>query len=419
MTTARLAIDRRRLSELFDLRSSTNAASGGGYTEDPYPAFHRLRDSGPVHPGTVHALLGYQGEAYFHGLPYPDRPHFSAFSFATCDEVFRDPETFASSPDPVVVDAVSVQSSMLAMNGKQHRRYRALVQPSFVPNKAKWWMDKWITDTVDGLIDGFVDDGQAELNIDFCAAIPLLTITGSFGVSIEDALDLRNSLRMNQPDAIGDFLRILEPIVAARRVQPEDDLISVLTTAELTDEEGVQHRLSDPEIYSFAYLLLAAGSGTTWKQMGITIAALLLHPEVLESLKDDRSLLRPVIEESVRWAPTDPMFSRFVTRDTELAGTQLPAGSVIHLCLGAANRDPDRWEAPDTYDPFRPLRSTLAFGNGPHVCLGMHVARAEMTTAIGALVDRLPNLRRDPAAPAPTLTGLYERGPSELRVLFG
>ena len=124
----------------------------------------------------------------------------------------------------------------------------------------------------------------------------------------------------------------------------------MLVQAEFTDEDGVDPPLSDAEIYSFALLLLAAGSGTTWKQMGITLAALLQRPEVLDAVRDDRELLRPAIEESLRWMPTDPMFSRFVTRDIDFHGVQIPAGAVVHLCIGAANRDPARWERPDEYD---------------------------------------------------------------------
>jgi cytochrome P450 len=210
----------------------------------------------------------------------------------------------------------------------------------------------------------------------------------------------------------------MAPIVAARRTEPKDDLISVLVGSEITDEEGSTHRLSDAEIYSFCYLLLAAGSGTTWKQMGITLAALLLQPDLLEAVRSDRSLLRPAIEESLRWAPTDPMFSRWVTRDVDFFGVRLPKGALLHICLGAANRDPQRWEHPDDYDPFRPAKPALAFGGGPHVCLGQHVARAEMTVAINALLDRLPALRLDTAAEAPRFIGFYERGATAIPVRF-
>jgi len=197
-----------------------------------------------------------------------------------------------------------------------------------------------------------------------------------------------------------------------------DDLISVLVQAEIT-EAGETHVLSDDEVLGFAFLLLAAGSGTTWKQMGITMAALLEHPEWLDRIRADPGVLRNVIEESVRWTPTDPMFARFAGNDTTLGGVDIPAGAVVHACLGAANRDPLRWEHPDEFDPSRPLQTHLGFGAGAHICLGMHVARAEMTTAISALVDRLPNLRPDPDAEAPRIIGMYERGPTAVPVVWG
>jgi cytochrome P450 len=410
-------LDREELRRLFDLRSSYNARSGGGYTDDPYPKWHALREQAPLHAGIVHELTGYSGDWTFQGLPYPEQPHFSTFSYEVCDAAFRDPEVFASAPaeEPDENRESAVMNSILMMGGVQHRRYRSLVQPSFVPAKAQWWINNWIEQTVHALIDNFVDDGRAELNVDFAAAIPVLTITGSFGVSVEQALIIRESI-MSDPVKV---VEILAPIVAARRERAEDDLISVLVEAEYTDEDGVLHRLSDAEIYSFAMLLLAAGSGTTWKQMGITLAAILERPEVRDGVRDDRALVRPAIEESLRWQATDPMFSRHVTRDVEFYGLQLPAGSVIHLCLGAANRDPSRWERPDEYDITRQPKPALAFGSGPHVCLGMHVARAEMAVGINALLDRLPNLRLDPDAEPPRYIGMYERGATAIPVVFG
>jgi cytochrome P450 len=117
--------------------------------------------------------------------------------------------------------------------------------------------------------------------------------------------------------------------------------------------------------------------------------------------------------------PTDPMFSRFVGRDTELGGVALLEGAVMHVCLAAANRDPARWDRPDEFDPARPPQAHIGFGGGAHICLGMHVARAEIATAIGALVARLPNLRLDTDAPAPQIIGMYERGPTAVPVRFG
>jgi cytochrome P450 len=403
---------------MFDLRSEMNSYSGGGFIKDPYPRFHELREAGPIHSGTVHELLGWEGPAMFQGLPFPDLEHYSAFSFAACEVAFRDNEIFASSPEPINREDIGIYSSMLGMGGATHRRYRGLVQPSFVPVKARWWIDNWIRSTVDSLVLGLEGQGRAELNVDFCAAIPVLTITGGFGVPVDQALDLRDSVRPGDEHAVTKLIEILSPIVAARREQPQDDLISVLVEAEYRDDDGIVHRLSDAEIYSFSYLLLAAGSGTTWKQMGIALTALLTHPDLLEAAKADPGVLRASIDEALRWCPTDPMFARFVSRDVDFFDATLSAGSVLHLCVAAANRDPARWEDPDRFDPYRTVRSTLAFGSGPHICLGMHVARAEMQTGITELLDRLPNLRLDPDADPPRIIGMYERGPTEIWVRF-
>jgi cytochrome P450 len=409
------ALDRTRLRELFDLTSAVYASRGGAFATDPYPAFHRLRETGPVHEGVVGPLVGFTGDGFFQGLPYPDRPHWSAFDWATCDAVFRDGETFVSKPPSEELGLLN--SSILYLDGIEHRRYRALVQPSFLPKRASWWTERWVAAAVDALLDRMTPNGAADLNVEFFSAIPLLTITGSFGVSVADALDIRQAVTS---DGLGleAFTRILPPIVRARREEPRDDLISVLVAAEVTDEDGSTHRLTDEEVLNFAFILLAAGSGTTWKQMGITMLALLGHPEWLAAVRDDRAQLRPVVEESLRWMPSDPMFSRFVARDTELAGVDVPEGAVVHMCLAAANRDPARWERPDEFDPARPVQPHLGFGNGAHICLGMHVARAEIVTAISALLDRFPNLRLDPDAPAPRITGMYERGPTSVPVTF-
>lgn len=410
------SLDRDRLRAVFDLRNEANAARVTDYAEDPYPRWHELRESSAVHPGTLHELTGYTGPVTFQGLPFEDRPHFSAFTFAACDEALRNNELFASSPVPVDLEKGEIDplNSMLTMGGVEHRRYRALVQRSFVPPRMRWWIEKWIEKTVHALIDWFAEDGRADLSVDLCAAIPVLTITGSFGVPVKQAIAMREALR--DP---AELVRMLAPIIAARRESREDDLISVLLDAEVADEQGDRHRLTDGEIYSFAILLLTAGSGTTWRQMGTTLAALLARPEVLDAVRQDRELLRNAIDESVRWMPTNPMFSRFLTDDVDFHGTSLPMGAVLHLGLGAGSRDPNRWERPDEFEVTRPAKPSLGFGGGPHVCMGMHLARAQMQIGIGALLDRLPNLRLDPDSEPPRIIGMYHRGPTAVPVRFG
>ncbi|HEX4432688.1 MAG TPA: cytochrome P450 [Frankiaceae bacterium] len=414
-----LALDRERLRSLFDLRSDIYASRGGTFDTDPYPTFARLRETGPVHPGAPHEELGWTGEVYFQGLPYPNRPHFSAYDYETCARVLKDDEDFVTSMPALPGEPPMLDAGILTMDGKRHRSYRKLVQPSFVPGRAVWWLENWTRIVVNDLIDGLIaGDGHADLNAEFCAPIPLLTITGSFGVTIEEALDVRAAVTSDGSDT-ATLARLLIPTIAARRAHPEDDLISILVQAEVTDEDGVLHRLSDEEVLGFAFLLLAAGSGTTWKQLGLTIIALLRHPRALAAAREDRGFLRGLVEESLRWMPTDPVFARFVARDTTLGGVDLPAGAVIHACLAAANRDATRWERPDEFDPFRPVKAHLGFGFGPHTCLGAHVARMEITHGVGALLDRLPGLQLDPDRPAPRVIGLYERGPDTVPVTFG
>jgi cytochrome P450 len=411
-------LERDRIRALFDLRGETYATRGGSFDVDPYPTFHRLRESGPVHPGTPHEELGWSGNVFFQGLPYPNRPHFTAYDYETCAAVFRDELRFVSNPEPWPGETPMPDAAILFMDGKRHQRYRRLVQPSFAPAKAMWWLTHWIQQTIDELIDLIESDDRADLNLDFCAAIPLLTISGSFGLTVEEALEVRAAVTADGR-GIDVLARLLMPIISARRTEPVDDLISVLVEAEVTDEEEKTHRLNDIEILGFGLLLLAAGSGTTWKQMGITLSALLSHPEVLAAVRRDRSFLRPVFEESLRWTPTDPVFARFVKQDCELGGVALPSGAVIHACLAAANRDPARWDRPDEFDPFRTPTPHLGFGHGVHACLGMHLARTEVTTGISSLLDRLPDLRLDPDQPPPRIIGLYERGPDAIPVRFG
>ena len=406
-----------RLKQLFDLTGEAYVTRGGGFAEDPYPAFHKLRESGPVHEGVVGPLVGFDDpRAFFQGLPYHDLPHYSAFDWATCDAVFRDGDTFISQPPDADENALMF-GGILYMDGERHRRYRALVQPQFLPKNASWWTDQWTVPAIEALLDRMAPNGRADLNVEFFSAIPLLTITGSFGISVADALDIRE-VAVSDGNGLERFFAIVKPLIAARKDDPRDDLISLLLRAELTEADGTTSRLTDDEVLTFSFLLLTAGGGTTWKQMGITMLGLLWNPEWLDAVQQDRTLYRSVVEESVRWTPTDPMFSRFVAHDTTLGGVDISGGSVMHMCLAAANRDPARWDRPDEFDPGRPLQAQMGFGGGVHTCLGMHVARAEIVNAISMLLDRFPNLRLDEDAPAPRITGMYERGPSTVPVRF-
>jgi cytochrome P450 len=415
--------------ELFDGVTGDGGRSGGGVVDDPYPAFHRIREQGAVHEGSVPQLMGLD-ERVPYQMRRTDVPMYSAWSFEACDRALRDAATFSSELYQRDT-AVLFGPNILAMGGDEHRRHRALVQPSFTRARTDWWSRNWIAGLVDGLLARIEADGRAELNLDVCARLPLLVITASFGIPAEEAVAVRAALSrmLFRPELSGEermaasreIGELLGPAIAARRDRPGDfdDLLSVVVSAEIPGEDGRPVRLSDEHLLGFSRLLLAAGSGTTWRQLGITLHALLSQPDALAAVRDDPALLRNAVEESVRWEVTDPIFRRSATRDVDLCGTRIPAGAIVELVLGSANRDPSRWDRPDDYVLDRPLQPHLGFATGPHVCLGIHVARAEMSVALQAILDRLPGLHWDPDVDRPAIIGLEHRGPTSLPVRFG
>ena len=145
---------------------------------------------------------------------------------------------------------------------------------------------------------------------------------------------------------------------------------------------------------------------------------LLSNPDQLAALRDDRALMAQAIEEGIRWDPPLTSIGRTCTRDTVVEGVLIPAGSPVQVCMAAANRDPARWDRPDEFDILREPKQHMAFAFGPHMCLGMHLARMETAVAINAVLD-LPGLRLDPAAEDVHVSGLAFRAPAALPVVFG
>ncbi len=401
-----------------------NRAMGAGLVDDPHPVFDRLRESGPIHPGAISTQFGIEGADQ---RTWPDRPNFSAFSWATVDTIMRDSLTYSSSwYEPVLMPTVG--RSLIQMDEPDHRRYRALIQPAFTLKETQRWETRWVRPIVERLVDAVRERGRADLYVELCSRVPVHTVASAFGVAEEDVSRFHelavtavggvgtDEERMEAAGIISDYLR---EIIADRRKAPKDDLISVLSTVEISEEDGSRHRLSDEEILAFGRLMLPAGAGTTYRELGCLLVALLQRPEQLDALRRDRALLEPTIEEGLRWEQPLTSLSRLVTRDTELAGVKIPEGAVVHASLAAANRDPERWDDPHAFDIFRPLKPHATFGGGPHICVGMHVARMELRVAMETVLDRLPNLRLDPDVEAPYITGLMFRMPTGVPVVFG
>lgn len=422
-----LTADDPLYSKLYDVASE--AKHIGNYVEiDPFPAIHELRAKAPVHKGKLRELLG---------LPYYNRhslmegrQHWTVLTYEACEDVFRDPATFSNYISHMPNAANEQTLSVLEMDPPLHRAFRKAIQPKFLmPEAVGWWREFTIDSIVERLVDRLKSRDRADLNMEICARIPVYTITTAIGLEGDEALRFRHAhvnsvenanvppeLRMKNMMLVEE---ILLGLIKERRANPTDDLVSTLIAATLR-EPGVEPRpMTEREIMHMAKIVMIAGGGTSWRQMGITMLALLSNPDQLEQVKADRSRVDDAIEESLRWNPTAPYFYRNVTRDTELYGHKISEGDVVEVGIGPANRDPSRWDNPDVFDINRPRLTNLAFGLGVHRCLGMNVAKVEMGHAINALLDAFPNIRLDPDAPTPEIGGGFEqRGPTSVPVLL-
>jgi cytochrome P450 len=422
-----LVADDPLYEELYDVRREAREL-GNLVVQDMNPAMCALRMRAPVQKGFLRQLL-HLPPHHRHVMAI-GRQGYTCFSFQACNTAFRDPERFSSRIYHNPSDGDQQRLGLLEMDEPQHRAYRSTIQPLFLKFRTlTWWRDRWIKDIVAALVDKLKASDRAELNLQLCARVPVHTITRAIGMEGDDALVFRAALMRSSavhrlaPEELRAAAQTVEQmlldLIAKRRSEPGDDVITGLVQAGVKLPDGSIRPLTDREIATHARVVMTAGGGTSWRQFGITLWALLTHREQLEAVRADRKLVDDAIEESLRWNPTDPVFSRLVTQDTELEGVPLPADSALEICLGAANRDPARWDNPDAYNLHRPRQQHLGFGVGTHLCLGRDVGRSEINVGLNALLDAFPNLRLDPVAPAPHLTGgLEQRGMSAIPVLL-
>lgn len=419
-----LVADTLEYESQFDIANEAQER-GGEIGIDLETAWGVLAAKAPVQKGEPRTLLS---------LP-SYRPHasqrdtWSVLNFRGCARAMRDNQLFSSKIFDEYDAFRAIGPSIISKVGDEHRKLRAVAQPYLLQQVARtWWQESWIDGIASALLDRLERFERADLNLELCGRMPIHTIVRGIGIAPEDALAFRNHLLMatgmrqgTVADivAAGETVRaMLRSAIAERRVDPRDDIISRLIAAAYDSPEG-ERALSEDEVLSYCQLLVLAGGTTTWRQLGILIQALMTHYDFWEACRDDRSLIPQAIEEGVRWLGTQQALPRLVTEDTELEGEPIPAGSQLIVCVGAANRDPDRWERPERFDIFRPQIPHLSFGGGPHICIGMHVAKQEMITALNGLMDRFPNMRPDPDMPPATVMGTIEaRGMSHVGVVL-
>lgn len=387
--------------------------------ENLYPRLAELRRESPVYKGGVWEQFPVREIS---SAMYGDRPVYTALSYEAVTQVLRSAgEPFSSS---VYADTMGLVMghSILEMDEPEHQGYRELLEQAFSRREMARWEAEVIGPTVNHHIDQFVERGRANLVREFTFPFPVHVISGLLGLPEEDlpkfhrwAIELINvggdpARGFAASQNLHDYL--IE-VIDERRKHERHDMISVLAHAE---HDG--QRLNDEEIVAFLRLLLPAGAETTYRSSSNLLVGLLTHTDQLDAVRNDRSLLPQAIEEGLRWEPPLISIIRRAVEDTVIDGVPVEAGSSIMVCTGAANHDEKRWERPDEFDIFRKRFPPVAFGFGPHVCLGQHLARMETAVALNALFDRCPNLRVDPDAEPPRVTGLMFRSPNEIRVVF-
>lgn len=374
---------------------------------DPYPMFAEMRRTERV--------------------PRLDLPHRTVYLALRYDDVaavLRDSETFSSSIMSQVMGPV-MGRTILELDGREHTRQRGLIWHAFRPRAIQRYAERLVEPLVREMLGRIAANGQrAELVRQLTSVYPIVVIARLLGLPSRDHERFREwslaiiDYKPQKPQrglAASQALRkYLAPILAQRRAAPEEDLISELVQAEV---DG--HRLSDEEIYGFLLLLLPAGAETTYRLLGNTLFALLSHPDQLEGVRaDPDEQLVWALEETLRWEPPLLGTARIATRAALLGGVHVPKGQMVSAMIGPANRDPEHYSDPDRFDVHRRADDHLSFGLGKHFCLGYHLARLEVLTAIRALLERFPGLRLDPSEDA-YIQGLSFRSPNQLPVILG
>ncbi len=383
-----------------------------------------LLSAGPMNPvEEVHGLYArLRREDPVHRMEVASRPTVFVSRFADVCAVLKDHETFSSRSSDERGIGLVLGRTLIGMDGREHLRHRALITPSLAPRALRGDFPKRVDRIAHELIDGFAEQGAADLLPAFTFVYPLRVFTEILGLPPDDvrtfhdwAIDLSRVAEDPQRGlaSAAKMKDYLAPLVEHKRAHPGDDLISKLATEEL---DGA--RLSDENVVSFLRLLVIAGAETTYHLLGTALVALLRDAALQGRVRADRSLIAPLLDETLRWESPVQIISRETLRDTVLAGVAVAAGTDVIAGIGSANRDESRFPDADRFDIDRQGESHIAFGFGNHYCAGSRFALLEATLALDALLDRLPELRADPEAAPSRVVGIAFRGPDHLRVRF-
>lgn len=350
--------------------------------DNPYPVFAQLRAEAPVSRSDAHGGM------------------WVISTYADVYAVAHDTETFSSSAGGVALPGMYDPRRPLVpieVDPPRHLPYRQLASRAFSPAGIQS-LEPFISETADRLIDGFIAKGEADLAGEFSFLLPTMVIAEIMGIPAEDQDQFRGwtlaILDVSEPQAAVKAVKAFQAycltLIARRREAPGDDLTSHLVHSAVDGRP-----LTDDELLGYLLELIVAGHETTTSAIGNDLLFLGRNPGVRDRLRSDPALLPTVVEELLRFESPVQVLRRTVTRDVERGGQHLRRGDTVILLWGSANRDAEEFPAGDEFDPSRANNRHLAFGCGPHRCLGSHLARTEITIALDRVLARLPDYEVD------------------------
>jgi cytochrome P450 len=416
-----LAADFTLISDIYD----------GSGAADPYPLLAALRRQTPVMNGDILEEFRVPSQADYARC---GRTVFTVFQYADVLKILRDPQTWLSSLNGDGFGSAVDNVLLTGMDGDTHKRFRALMSPAFAVDAAKSWNGPLVQPIIrHEYADSLRPRGRADLLLEFALPFPVRVVYAVLGFPENRdavtkcagwALQVMSGPQMDVEKAAAaqaasmaaaqKLFDYILGVVQERRDSGKErnDLIGSLLSAK---QDGTS--FTDEQIAGFLRGVLLPATETTTR----TFANLLLHlfrnPAVLERIRADRSLIPKALTESMRLEPVAGHLARLAARDTDIAGTKIPAGAAVCLSVMAAQRDETVFDNPDVFDIDRPFKPIMGFGFGPHMCLGQSLARIEIEAAINAVLD-FPGLELDPDYPAPVMRGMQFRGPDHLHVVW-
>jgi cytochrome P450 len=332
---------------------------------------------------------------------------------ADVEMALRDPAIFSSGGEAVQLGNVRPLIP-LQIDPPQHVKYRRVLDPLFAPRRMAALEDE-VAALVDQLVDDFADSGHCDFHEQFAVPLPCTVFLDLFGLPMED-LDRLLAMKegiIRPPGATLDeqwptrertaaeIYAYFEQAIEDHRRHPRADLLGQIMAAEV---DGV--RLSDEDLLDVCFLFIIAGLDTVTDSLDCIFAHLAQHPEHRQAMVDDEDLVPSAIEELLRWESPVPAVARVATEDVEVGGCPIRAGQKVMLLLASANTDPERHPGVDTVDLRRNPNPHLAFGGGVHRCLGSHLARVELRTAVRRFHRRIPEYTLAPGTKLEYTVGL-------------